>query len=384
MSLDHNPTVLICSEYGVRNGGENSCLSLLPGLRKQGFNFQFAVPTPSEFAAELEQQGFEVAHFWTSFNGQRRNAQEIEDHLASICNDPRINVVHGNSLAISRILGRIKSRIRCSVIGHLRDIIKISRKAIDDLNQLDRLIAVSQAVADWYLELGVDPQRIQVIHNGIDGQKFQPAAATGYLHRELNLPAETQLVLSVGQIGMRKGLDLTARALARLKLDSPHLNFAWLITGERNSIKDEAVELESNLHKFAETQDFATHLLGRRTDVNSMMNESSVLVHLARQEPFGRVLLEAAAAGCPIVTTHVGGTEEMLHSCPTAKLLDVQELELVISSAASAIGDWLESTQSSTLATETRSIILNRFGLDHAVKSLSRVYSELLDFQSDS
>jgi len=52
--------------------------------------------------------------------------------------------------------------------------------------------------------------------------------------------------------------------------------------------------------------------LGRRNDVPELMAKAKLLIHCAKQEPLGRVLLEAAASGLPMVTTRVGGTPEIL------------------------------------------------------------------------
>jgi glycosyltransferase involved in cell wall biosynthesis len=53
------------------------------------------------------------------------------------------------------------------------------------------------------------------------------------------------------------------------------------------------------------------HFLGVRGDMDRLLNELTLLIHPARQEPLGRVLLEAAACGLPIVATAVGGTAEI-------------------------------------------------------------------------
>jgi glycosyltransferase involved in cell wall biosynthesis len=56
------------------------------------------------------------------------------------------------------------------------------------------------------------------------------------------------------------------------------------------------------------------HLPGWRDDVDRILREADLLVHPSRQEPLGRVLLEAAASGLPVVATDVGGTREIFPS----------------------------------------------------------------------
>jgi glycosyltransferase involved in cell wall biosynthesis len=56
------------------------------------------------------------------------------------------------------------------------------------------------------------------------------------------------------------------------------------------------------------------HFVGVRSDISGLMNECTLLVHAARQEPLGRVLLEAAASGLATVATDVGGTREIFRT----------------------------------------------------------------------
>ena len=78
--------------------------------------------------------------------------------------------------------------------------------------------------------------------------------------------------------------------------------------------------------------------MGYRHDVPHLMASADFLVHAAKQEPLGRVLLEAAAAKLPIVATDVGGTREIIQNNESARLVpagDANEL---------AIGIWEVAT----------------------------------------
>ena len=124
------------------------------------------------------------------------------------------------------------------------------------------------------------------------------------------LPPDAQLIGTIGQIGLRKGQDVLLHAAAMIADRSP--NAHWLIVGERNSEKGESRQFESRLHGMADGPLAGrVHFLGRRDDVPQLLGELTLLVHPARQEPLGRVLLEAAAAGVAVVATAVGGTPEI-------------------------------------------------------------------------
>ena len=106
------------------------------------------------------------------------------------------------------------------------------------------------------------------------------------------------MLLTVGQIGLRKGWDTLAAAAAKL----PDVYF--LLVGARFSKKAESVRYEEDARAaFARVAPGRHRWLGVRDDVPALMGTADLLVHPARQEPFGRVLLEAAAAGLPVVAT---------------------------------------------------------------------------------
>ena len=89
-----------------------------------------------------------------------------------------------------------------------------------------------------------------------------------------------------------------------------------MIVGQRHSNKAEAIEYEQNLLETSNTAPLSgrVHWLGRRADVPQLMRESTLVLHLAKQEPLGRVLLEAAASGAVVVATEVGGTSEIFQA----------------------------------------------------------------------
>jgi glycosyltransferase involved in cell wall biosynthesis len=230
--------------------------------------------------------------------------------LADVLRHRRPALLHANSLSMGRLSGPVAADVGLPSIAHLRDIIGLSAQAIGDLNCHRRLLAVSEATRDFHLSQGLDGEKTHVLYNGVDLDQFCPRPPTGYLHRELGLPADVQLVGNIGQLGLRKGQDVLLRAAGLIAERVPDSHF--LIIGERNSDKDESRQFEQSLRDSAcGALAGRVHFLGRRSDVPLLLNELTLLVHTARQEPLGRVLLEAAAVGRAVVATDVGGTREI-------------------------------------------------------------------------
>ena len=180
---------------------------------------------------------------------------------------------------------------------------------MDDLNGHARLLAVSRAAREFHVAQGLAAERTHVLYNGVDTQRFCPRSATGWLHRQLGIPESSMLVGTIGQLGPRKGQDVL---LPRQSLIHCLPNVHYVLVGERHSSKGESRQYEMQLHAVAKgALSGRVHFLGFRNDVPRLLNELDLLVHPARQEPLGRVLLEAAAAGVAVIATDVGGTREI-------------------------------------------------------------------------
>ena len=283
--------VLIVCEYATLNGGENSMLSVLPLIQNDGFELIVAAPDRGELAGQLDAMGVPVEAFGCGPMGERVDRATKTKQLLSIVRRVEPNLIHANSLSMSRVVGAMRTEIGTPTIGHIRDILNLSKRAIEDIASNDRIIAVSHAVKRHFGKLGVDESIFKVIHNGVDLDRFRPRPKNGTLRRELQIPPESRFVISIGQLGMRKGVDDSIEAFSRIVHDVP--DWHMLIVGERHSEKEEAVEYEARLHELARRDGVSgrVHFLGRRSDIPTIMNEADVLLHLAHQEPLGRVLI---------------------------------------------------------------------------------------------
>ncbi len=313
--------VLILCEYGTVNGGERSLLAALAHCPP---NVRMTVLAPSEGRLATALSASSVTHEPFSLldsSGKRLSPERLLDDLAAITERLAPDVVHANSLSMGRITGRLAARVSCPCTGHLRDIMRLSRTAAGHLNGNDRLVAVSAATRDFHIAQGLDAARVAVLHNGIDCEAWRPRPKPGELHAELQLPEDTMIAVTVGQIGLRKGLDRLVQAAIQLAGQFPQLHYA--VIGERYSTKQESIAFEQSLHDSLENAGIADrfHWLGYREDVGRLLGDVDLLIHPARQEPFGRVLLEASACSVPIVATRVGGTAEMLTDGESALLV---------------------------------------------------------------
>ena len=316
-------SIAILFEYPTLHGGERSMLLVLERLNRSQFVPTALAPPSGPLASELATR--HVRHVPLAIHrsdGSRLPREEVRHHITECIDQLAPDLAHANSLAMGRLLGSVAERTKVPCTSHLRDIIGLSRGAVADLNRNQALIAVSQATREFHLSQGIESNSFAVIPNGINCDQFRPRTKTGVLCRELKVPPSSFVILSVGQICLRKGQDVLAAAAPAIVKQIPNAHFVF--AGLRSSTKAETIVYEQNLTaKFAEAGIAGRlHRVGYRNDVARLMNEADLLAHPSKQEPFGRVLLEAAASGLPIVAANVGGTGEIVTDGKSARLIE--------------------------------------------------------------
>ncbi|HBT78399.1 MAG TPA: hypothetical protein DEB39_16070 [Planctomycetaceae bacterium] len=375
-------------EYGSLNGGEQSLLAVLPLLREQGVRPNVLAPTEGNFIAALRNAGIETTPLpFAQTDSLEHKRRRLAGLLGSLRGSGRLDLLHANSLSMGRLSGPVVAAMRTPSIAHLRDIIKLPNAAVDDLNRHSLLLAVSDATRRFHLAQGIDAERCRTLYNGIDLERFKPGEATGYLHRELGLPDHPEdrapLLATIGQIGLRKGQDTLFDALDILFGEygkhgkyhdwfrcPPHL----LLVGRRWSEKAESREFEQRLRARAEHPPLKghVHFLGVRDDIPALLREVTLLIHPARQEPLGRVLLEAAASACPVIASAVGGTTEIFPTDLEAAATFPPNNSVFL---AKVICELLDSpVQRRKMGTSAREYAARTFDAHAATESLIRLY----------
>ena len=303
-------------------------LAMLEALGQAEFEFVAAAPTSGMLTERLEQCGIRVLPLTLrDAKGQRLSVGQINSQLIELVTRVSPDLVHSNSLAMGRMVGRIASQLPIPCTSHLRDIIRLNKAAVSDLNRNAGLIAVSNATRQYHIEQGMLSDKLQVIYNGVDSELFRPAPATGILRQELGLSDGAVLLANIGQICLRKGQTLLAQAAVSLAGEFPEAHYLFI--GQRHSQKRESVAYENAIRLIFREAGIKDRLfcLGFREDIPMILNEVDLVVHTAHQEPLGRVLLEAASCGRAIVATEVGGTAEILTDQVSALLVRPDDLE---------------------------------------------------------
>jgi len=239
--------------------------------------------------------------------------------LASLLRRQRVDVFH-SFLFHANFMGRIAARLaRVPVsIGSIRVAEKRRRShlALDRLTigLVDMEVAVSESVAAFSREVARIPaNKLTVIGNAVDVERFQ-RAPRGTLRRSLGVGDDAFLIGFVGRLETQKGLDILLEAFTRVRSEIPHARLIVVGAGRE----------ETQLRSLAREIDLGDSaiFLGWRSDIPEILADLDLLAAPSRWEGMSNVILEALAAGVPVVATDVQGTREALGDGLCGELLD--------------------------------------------------------------
>lgn len=226
-------------------------------------------------------------------------------------------------LALRRLFGcRVINYIHGEEITTVMPYRFFGQKRREYLHAADAIVAVSgftrQALVDL---MGVDAEKIELIHNGVDAERFQPGPKNLALIQRYGLQGK-HVLLTVGRLVPRKGFDMTLRALPRIVADCPDCHYLILGEGEYRARLEEIVREEGvGRHvtftgRVAEAE-LADHY--RLCDLFLMPNRE---LSDHDTEGFGLVFLEANACGKAVIGGRAGGVVEAVRDGETGLLVD--------------------------------------------------------------
>ncbi len=189
----------------------------------------------------------------------------------------------------------------------------------------DAVIAVSAGMREDILRSypSVDPDRVKVVHNGIDSQLWQ-AERDEDVVRSHGVDPDRPSVIFVGRITRQKGLPYLLRAAAELP---PEVQLV-LLAGAPDTPEIKA-EVETLIDTLRETRDGVVWVptMLPRNEVVAMLSSATVFVCPSVYEPLGIVNLEAMACELPVVATATGGIPEVVVHGETGWLVPIEQVQ---------------------------------------------------------
>jgi glycosyltransferase involved in cell wall biosynthesis len=202
----------------------------------------------------------------------------------------------------------------------------------------DRVVTVSSALRDVAIELGADAARVQTIGNGIDLSKFRPMPQHE-ARRQLGLPLDAPLLVTVGTLVERKGFHRVVEAIPALLASHPDLHY--LVVGGAGPEGDDSQQLRALVDRLGLQQ--RVHFLGPVSPhaLHVPLSAANVFVLASRYEGWANVLLEAMACGLPVVATDVGGNAQVVAHPGLGRIVPFGDADALASALNEALAvDW--------------------------------------------
>ena len=301
--------------------------------------------------------------------------------LVRLIRKERVEVVHTHLMG-SRLLGVIAGRLGGAkkIFSHdhsgdeyLRRKNRLARRLIYPLDRLlmrftDRILAVSKSVAEFNVNYKQIPgEKVLVINNWIDVDRFFPQSNhRGDFRQRWQIPEQAFVVGSVGRLSRQKGHCHLVEAASRILPKYPETIFVVVGEGEERAA---LVRLAQDLGVAQ-----AFRLPGFIAEMERVYPVFDLFVLPSLYEPFGLVVLEAMAAGLPVVASATGGVVEIIEDRGNGLLVPPGDAAAL----AKGILYLLEHRDSvaESMAEQARRLVRTRFDRKGAIDRIEALYLE--------
>jgi glycosyltransferase involved in cell wall biosynthesis len=371
---DHPMRILqICSAREI-GGGERHLADLANNLALRGHEIFAALAPGSPLRSELS--SLASANI---IELPMRNALSVRSglRLARLVRERRIEIVHAHVARDYTLAALAAGRSGARLVLTRHVLFPLSKIHRLTLRRTSRVIAVSQAVADGLRAQNIFPAaKIITIHNGIDVKRFEPGSrGTGVPPVDHPEDAGANRLARVGTIGH----------LAPIKGQEEFIRAAAIICGTRNNVdfiiagedKSRDGQNRANIEKLIRDLGLKdrVHLTGWTGEVASLLATLDLFVSPARSEPFGLSIVEAMAAGVPVIATASEGAREIIDADDSGRLVPIGDVEALAKAIAGLLGDPNEGAR---LARNAQAVANAKFTLRQMIDRTESLFCEVI------
>lgn len=288
-------------------GGEQQVLSLVKGLETKGHTAHLICRPESGIHERALQEGFTLLPL--RMRGEIDPVATVK--ILRIIYRGNYDVIHSHtphaqalvlwaSLFLPKKPFRVFTRrVEFSIFRH--NFFGMNR--LKYTKGVDHLIAISQGVKKKLIEDGIPPDKISVVHSGVNVDRYRGLSGDSVL-REFSVPAGAPILGNIGYLEENKGQRYLIQAMGEVVKDYPEIRLFILGSGR----------LEPALRALVEEYNLENNIIltGFRDDVGAFLNVFDVLVVSSLEEGLNSTILDALALELPVVATDAGGIPEII------------------------------------------------------------------------
>jgi glycosyltransferase involved in cell wall biosynthesis len=345
-------------------GGALQVLFLIKGLKKQGCRSTLVCANGSKIgeAASVAATIHEVP---MAGELDPRFVLQLERVIRAECPD----IVHVHSRRGADFWGIIAARLnRTKVVLTRRvDNPEVPWAAQMKYRLCDSVITISEGIRQVLFSEGIPAHKVVCIPSGVAIEQYNQGCKSGWFCSQFGLRPHDKVIGVIGQLIPRKGHRYLIEAAPEILKHYPETRFLFFGQGP----------LQRHLEQLSKSIHIAdkVHFAGFRTDLERILPCLDLVVHPATMEGLGVSLLQAAAAGVPIVATRVGGIPEIVHDGVNGLLVPPNDALSLMSAVIRLLGD---PDRTSAMGRAGRQLIRKEFSTDKMVAGNLSVYHRVL------
>lgn len=330
------------------------------------------------FIASVRRQGNDVAPEripWQS----RGNWFKARDTIADLIAKYEIDLVHCHDTNSNVLMGLGRSRFRCAAVAspygwwtprwHVQAQVNHWVENHLALPQFERVYTVSQTMGKNVLRGGTPQDRLRVIHTGLDLAYFDAGAPRAETRAQFGFGPDDVVVGTVSRLFAEKGHRYLLEAIALLKHECPTLRALIVGTGE----------LLEPLRQQAAAAGLADRVVftGFHEDLPGALRAMDLFAQPSiLDEGFPTAVLEAQAAGLPVVASDIGGTWETIERGVTGVLTPPRDATALAGALQALVAD---PDRRKAMAAAARPWIERSFTLENMIAQMTATYHEAMD-----
>lgn len=299
-----------------------------------------------------------VRHFHLDQSRQPLNIIKAIWQLQKIIQNFQPDIVHAHMMTGVILAGILKQNSNYSLVSTVHN--EFQRSAVL-MGLADRVIAVSQAVAEAMVRRGIPKTKLRIVSNGTLGSPR---------HRRLAdyqpLPLHSPAITTVAGMYSRKGIAELITAFTKIAAEFPQAHLYLVGDGPDRPLFEKMVQNSHLKHRI--------HFEGFQPEPQRYMLATDIFVLASHCESFGLVLTEAREAGCAIIASNVDGIPETLDHGQAGLLVPPQDSQTLADTLAQLLRDpallykWKSCSPNN----------LNRFHVARVHEETLAVYRELV------
>jgi len=367
--------ILYIHGIGAVGGAEHDLLAVLARLDRNAWEPHVACPADGPLRPLLERAGLPVHPValvpwrkWFSPFVRWRSVSLLRDAIDRL--GPAL--VHVNDIWwVPHTLNALRGMAAPPpVVAHVRQEIEPDKVRRYELDRTDRVIAISEQVAESLRAGGAEARRLRTIYSGLDfSQPVMPPPDRSAFCRRMNVPDAAVLLGTAANLFPRKGYDVMLRALPGILAAHPDVHYLLAGTAEPG--------YAGTLRELAARLGIADriHMVGFQDPIRPFLGALDLYVHPALMEGFGIALVEAMAAGKAVVATRTGGVPEVVEQGETGLLVAPGDPDRLRAAVVELLGD---GPRRERMAAKGFARARQRFDLGRTVAELEQLYGEVL------